>query len=284
MRKLVTTIAEASVLAGAVLYGLGWVLFARFFGQFGATPEQVGIDFPFVVVRVGVALTAAMLVLGAVGVAVSRHERVRAIVDSHRIEVDQRAFEVFFLAGQALFVVIGLALIFVLRPWRLGDHWLVGLGATMACIAIVSAGLYFESAGVLRLVDYSAKRPRIRIGTTGLAVTAGIVTIALLIGLPFVVASVAADRVRSGHNIAILGVRVQAASVWDVVAGADRHKPLIDSECTFLLGEADGTLAFYDVDHSTLVLVGADQAVTEIHPGHGCDSGSGASEHGESDG
>jgi hypothetical protein len=57
-------------LAAGVLYGLGWIFVARFFGEPGVSPEEVGVDWLWVLVRVGIAavLVATVLALATLAV------------------------------------------------------------------------------------------------------------------------------------------------------------------------------------------------------------------------
>ncbi|WP_461171989.1 hypothetical protein M1D93_13195 [Arthrobacter sp. Z1-9] len=57
-------LAAITAVGGAVLYGIGYAFSATFAGRFGATPEDLGLGQPTLVIR------AALLLVGAVGSAV----------------------------------------------------------------------------------------------------------------------------------------------------------------------------------------------------------------------
>lgn len=50
----------------AFIYGFGWVLTARFYGKFGVSPEEVGVGFAFLLVRVVFVLMASLVILGSI--------------------------------------------------------------------------------------------------------------------------------------------------------------------------------------------------------------------------
>jgi hypothetical protein len=67
-------------LAGAVMYGLGWIFVARFYGEVGVSPEEVGVDWLWVLVRVGIAALLVAIVVALATLAI-RSFGVRAYSD-----------------------------------------------------------------------------------------------------------------------------------------------------------------------------------------------------------
>jgi hypothetical protein len=272
MKQHLVTIAETSAIVGAVLYGLGWLFFVRFFGAFGATPELVGVDFPFIVVRVAAVLVLALIGLAVIiGVSV-QHPKMRVLsvsIAEGTITLNQRTFLVSFLAIQLTVAsVLALTILFA-RPWRLGIP--SGPLVTVASVVVGLIILYYEAAGLLRMLGYRGNEDTIRVQRP---VVAGVFALGLAMALiisAVTLAAIAVDRVKNGDNVVVMGVRVQAAKVSSANAKALLPAPLRDSHCLFLLGQHDGSFVLYDVMNSDLVLVSTEIIVAQIDVGSGCE-------------
>jgi len=59
---LATIASTATVIAG-LLYGYGWLILAQFYSQFGVNPEDVGVTFAFVTVRIAILVGALSVVV-----------------------------------------------------------------------------------------------------------------------------------------------------------------------------------------------------------------------------
>lgn len=60
--------AAISGILGVILYGLGWLFFSRFYADFGLTPEDVGVTFATLVVRVAAILVMILTIAAMTGV------------------------------------------------------------------------------------------------------------------------------------------------------------------------------------------------------------------------
>jgi hypothetical protein len=68
---LEVAISSATVVVG-LLYGYGWIILAQFYGRFGLIPEDVGVTFAFVTVRVAFVVAILFFVLAIVEVLLRR--------------------------------------------------------------------------------------------------------------------------------------------------------------------------------------------------------------------
>jgi hypothetical protein len=252
IRAILRTIAEVSALLGGVLYGLGWLFFLRFYAAFRITPEDAGVNFAFVVVRVGLVLALAILVVSVLAFFLGQQGRLQTVFGLRPVAVRQRVFVLLYLVAEALFFLVEVAAIVWLRPWTLGG----ALGIVLPIVLLIGALflLYYQAAAVLIIVKYSADQTSVKIERPIVAAVILVLTLGLLAGAALLGAKYAAGRARTGSETALLGVRVERVSVLPAV-NVRLPDSFADPSCTFLLGEHEGTYVLLNVESREVLFV-----------------------------
>jgi hypothetical protein len=263
MRKLLLTLAQISVLAGAVLYGLGWLFCLRFFSKLHVTPEEAGITFPFVVVRVALALLVAILVLAILAFLLGQLDRARELYGSESLVIHQRPFLVVFTVWQILLLLLELAIVLRLHPWTRKSP-AIKIGGTFAIVAAALIFLILAGIGMLRWVKYNAGVP-VTIDRPLIATLSGLLTLILLGYAALYGAGFAVQQVRAGSELAFFGFRIEKVVVSPTTTQA-LPPSLLDTGCIYLLGEHEGIYSLLDIRTSNVLFASAQTVVLTKAP------------------
>ena len=276
--------AGGATLIVAVLYGYGWLVLAQFYGAFEVNPEDVGVTFAFVTVRVALVMAVLVMVVAVAVLPLRALARRRLdgtrlpqmvplpLVQSWRADISAGrnigtyvvVILVVILAGLWALLVLGLVILVVFNA----VVQLLGLDVRNPAAANVVGILFFATgiaivlllAGIYQLYEHvrhgsiSLRRPaRLLIGFL-LASVVGVLAAGIWL-LPRAMA----DTVRGrglGATVPFLplvGLRADGVRV-STTDGAP-VSPRLPGGCVRLLGFANGVTVLFDPAQQLLVRV-----------------------------
>lgn len=292
---LASAAGTATVVAG-ILYGYGWLLLTQFYAYFDVAPEEVGVTFAFITVRIallfavfGLVVVTAYLMLRAAGRVRWRPERSRPAADPSdsayvrlRRWVDTAGtFEQAKAAGVVFLVAsVGLGGLAALLGSAFGidieapEHQTIGglFGA-----AVLSAPLWVFATALGATYAWDRWRPRVLRGrlpdVVSLRRPARVLTVVLAVGVAATVLApiwwaprLMADVVRGPDpaatvpGLSLIGLRVDSVRVSTVMTPSDAMSLLV-GRCVRLLGSAAGTTVLYDPGTQLLVRLPTESVV-----------------------
>lgn len=263
-------IVEAWTALGAVVYVIGWVFFALFYAEFDVTPEQAGITFGFIVVRVVffvvVAATLTTLTLALFS------DRVSRFMGSGQWRMSNRVFLGAFAVTELLVVAILSLGASAWRPWSAAAspwNFLIASAVAAICVGLVVL------VGYLLLSEYRGLRQVVTIPPMATVLIGLTVIGSLVLGPLLVVAPRLAADVRTGGEFAVFGVRINKVRVEWHDPSSPSGLGLDPRLCATVLGKADGTWVLYFAKTRSTLLVDS-QDVTLLRPvGRPCSRGRG---------
>jgi hypothetical protein len=243
IRKELKGLPEWLSVLAALLYAFGWVFGARLYGRFGVSPEEVGFDFSFLLVRI--AFIASLFVVIA-GLFVWLFGRlVKQDVSARTIKWILRVI----LASPLIVLWVKVAV-----PDAPGEVLSFMLLTTVIMLCLVAVfGITGEQAA-------KAKGGRVHLAKTVKVIQILVVCIfaGLLVYSPFFAADKVADRVAKGDEVAapvlpgISGLRIELVHV-STNDGAVISPDLGWAACLHLLGGADGIIVLYAHEHEQVL-------------------------------
>ncbi|MGH3937608.1 MAG: hypothetical protein ACRDTG_03090 [Pseudonocardiaceae bacterium] len=274
------TIASAATIIAGLMYGYGWLILAQFYSEFGVNPEEVGVTFAFVTVRIAIIMGALSVVVALTILALRLLGRIKIVGPSASEERATARFDVIFFerfAGAAwggsflasciiivIFDAFGIVLI---------DERDAGLLALLA-VGTASAPLWMWVILLawLALSGWTVGR------VISLQKMMNVLTIVLWFGIAGMLSFAAwwlpremADIVQRGEDLAsarfisyisYVGLRVDSVEV--TAAGSDTISPSLDSgRCVKLLGSAGGVTILYDPQQQLLVRAPTERLILE---------------------
>lgn len=257
---------EMAPVLAALFYAIGWAAATRFYGRFGVAPEDVGIDFSYMLVRVGFLLAAGAVMMYLSWLFLAR---------VRDLSMSTRTARRLFTAGGWIVAAAALYLfVFSLRPWNWSGNIFLRVIICAAMVIVV----YFVVMIVLLILDsvlgsqspvFSPPDSDTKPGLVArqfnprflgaIFVVASAVTILVV---PFYIAERAADSVESGepYRVNVLPwiggfmtdhVRLTTLTESDELAE-------LEAKCLILLGSGDGFVVLYDDAERRTLKVPAD--------------------------
>jgi hypothetical protein len=253
LRGDVLRFLEMVPLAGALLYALGWTAAARFYSEFDVAPEEVGIDFGYMLVRV------SYFVVGVAG----------ATLLVWRLAKKHRGFQMpEWLANVATSIgTIGLMAILgnATRSLVTQDSAFKSLLWSVVYVAMVAIGYTALQAWQIAryrngqslgephtyVLPLGRRQITLQVDTLSLLQYFGVtLLLVIVIVYPLFLATRAADTVRSGnpYTVDVLpGVRGFAVESVQVkpadIGSSDRY---FEDRCVLHLGTAHGSVVVFD--------------------------------------
>ena len=234
-RGAVELVLQASAALGAVMFAAGWVFFSSLYYRLGVYPEEVGLDFSFVVVRTSLVAAVALSVLLPPYLFLRR--------GSEALTIPSRVFSAVVTSVACAISGTGGLLIWVSRPWDQAG-WADSVLATSLAVAAVGALVVIALLASLAMTEsrqghWIAVRP----GSPVLAVMALLAVLATA----SIAGVLTSGRVREGSAPAssLLGL-VGTVSVTSDSASVSR--------CATVLGSSHGLTVLLDHESGDRVL------------------------------
>lgn len=236
-------LSETSVLVGATLYGAGWVFFARFYTAFGVYPEEVGINFGFVVVRASLILLAVGAVIGLSAAVSGGTRRLLKLAASESLDVSSRIVATAIVLFDLLIVASAIVAYVVFPPWsRIGPLWFFAL-MPVAVIVVVGA-VWVMTPKIVDAFGLRTGRSAVTLRMLNVALVVSVLFAAGYGALSFAGADHLASRVRDGQPITGIAFQVPLVQVHLVSPGQTPLGMPGPEECVSLLGQSEGEVVF----------------------------------------
>jgi hypothetical protein len=171
-----------------------------------------------------------------------------------------------YLVAQVLLVLAAAITLGALHPWRLTQNPLLSAGFAILTVALAAGIMYYEAAGVLRLVQYRADRESVTLDRPLMAAIVGVALLAVLASGAVGAAQMASNRVRNGSEIAFFGVRIERVAFFSATSGIELPSNLVDRQCTFLLGVRGDSFAVFNIKTSSMIIVNGQTVVAQKPP------------------
>jgi hypothetical protein len=214
LRRLLRAFLELSAIFGAFLYAIGWLFAARFFDEFGAHPEEAGINAAWLIIRASFgAIPAAGIVLLFIAIGELRQY------------VPRRAF---LMSCGAAFISMTCFAFLALRD---GGFETEDAFEAVSYLSFVTA--------VAAIISWPSNRTW---KSAGAGIVAALIFLSSVVAWTYDFARDYANRVRQGQSIRIeTGPNVTIFRTQSVtVYSASNEQPLFE-ERSLLLGSANGT-------------------------------------------
>lgn len=232
-------LVEASSVGAAALYGYGWVIASLFYGSFDVAPEEVGIGFAYVTIRVFFVVAAAAAVVAGGWWALQRLGRRQRLLDLRKERVTNIAEWALRALGAGF---VGIA----------GDWGRIALGSLALFLLSLAVLVTVQLRDAIR-VDLGAA---LRVASWAFVVVAALVVVVVT---PAELADELADDVRAGRDVELrplLGITlVQVDRVHAVADGTALPA------CVGLLGTEGGTTVLYDAEAGRVVRIPQERVV-----------------------
>ena len=270
-----TSVASQSTAIAALLYAYGWVFLRIFYSAFGVEPEEVGISFAFLVVRVGVTVgvlavaallvTRAMNLLPAFGKQAETTTPLLQAVDSDpesktppqptagplAVTDSPAARSWNFLSTLTGFLTTVAALVATFVHGKKGFSGSIPWGV-VGKVVLAAAVLLIVVGGVILViatVRKTASQTLSRIARALQRIFLGFAVAVLLFGALWVpihyrTEIVDGKNVSHSYVLAALGLNIETVSVEPSPGSAEKLD--LPNRCLVLLGSASGITILYD--------------------------------------
>lgn len=243
--KRVQIAAQVAGLASAAMFGVGWLFAVRLFGRLGFSPEEVGVDFPYLVVRVGLIIATATGAVIFLIVVLGQEERASALVSGATVKT--RRFLGLLAAATLLGAGTVVAAVIAAEPWHWTSVGVLGMGLTVVTLGVSLFLTVLIPIGLLRIVRFNALSHEIRLTDTLLQVIMVVVFAFGSVAVAYFAADQLADRVLSGREVSALGVNMPLVDFYrvedhlDLIGHPERQaKPRPYLRCAVLVSLHDG--------------------------------------------
>jgi hypothetical protein len=277
-RDGVALIASTATVVAGLLYGYGWLILAQFYGRFGVSPEDVGVTFAFVTVRIAI-------IIGVISAVVA--PTILILKSLSKIKI-ARQLPLTNISNSSEFPPKGWGWI-----WYLGATW----GGAFVTLVVISAilqsffGLDPDNESINTIVGgifimaplwigivlwtWLAISERMAGRTFSLRQAARIATVVIMLGSVGILVFAAwwlprsmADTVQQEKDLAYvhfldyIGLRAESVEVT-AVGGSSISPRLNSGSCVRLLGSSGGVTILYDPQQRLLVRAPAQNLIIE---------------------